>query len=244
MREIGGHPPHSPKRGPSSLSLGRAGDSMSTAKLRTSGDTGVRNSLSASSECGSPEATIPARPIGRFSIRCLRLRPSRPCRATTCMPLAGGGFCSGNVLQVQRRETRDVIPHAAWLQLGGHLGLPSAPSWRTVSGRSSRRASLIRGSEGSVASRRAISARSRASISRRAVPSGRPLAIVTFYANWQKYANRANDVPQHEGRARAMERRGEHQASPFRHLSVGRVLVWLHARRRPDAPGHLSVTCH
>ena len=40
------------------------------------------------------------------------------------------------------------------------------------------------------------------------------------------------------------ERRGEHQASPFRHLSVGRVLVWLHARRRPDAPGHLSVACH
>ena len=38
--------------------------------------------------------------------------------------------------------------------------------------------------------------------------------------------------------------RSEHQASPFRHLSVGRVLVWLHARRRPDAPGHLSVTCH
>jgi len=38
--------------------------------------------------------------------------------------------------------------------------------------------------------------------------------------------------------------RSEHQAAPFRHLSVGRVLVWLHARRRPDAPGHLSVTCH
>ncbi len=26
-------------------------------------------------------------------------------------------------------------------------------------------------------------------------------------------------------------------------LSVARALVWLHARRRPDAPGHLSVTC-